>query len=44
MALFKLGKILDKIALVAREQKITLGEMRHAGSRAAVAIELSLHR
>jgi hypothetical protein len=31
MALFKLGRILGKIALVAREQKITLGEMRHSG-------------
>jgi hypothetical protein len=33
MALFKLGRILGKIALVAREQKITLGEMRHSGPR-----------
>jgi hypothetical protein len=33
MALLKLGEILGKIALVAREQKITLGEMRHSGPR-----------
>ncbi len=33
MALFELGEILGKIALVAREQEITLGEMRQSGPR-----------